>query len=153
MDIVDDINKYYKEQKDKLNDKIVGKIDKLIFDNDRVTINNITCRYDVLGYYNQTVSTWTWGWANIFIEKNLVITQKQLLDVIPKLKTSKYHKEADKIILMISIPVFYIHQDNLPMLLKIIGYIGKYIGIVSHINMQMDKIHEYIGVKSINNIN
>lgn len=84
----------------------------------------IRAKYEVVGYYNVVSSTWTWAWANPFIEKDLVTASQKLQKIRETIITTDKLPADDRELYLyfISNPVFYISADNITMLMQMILY-------------------------------
>lgn len=110
--------------------------------------------YEVAGYYNLINSTWTWGHANPFIEKDItksVDGLKKLKKVLLETNTKTLdtaHKEL--YIYFITNPVFFISRENIDKLIKFVIYYTDSKWMLMRKNNTKNPTHlEFILVKNI----
>lgn len=124
-----EIEKYFKSSKSKFKDYIKdNKEIKYEYTKNILNISNnkfnLKTEYNIIGYYNPIDSIFIWGWANPFVEKDVTVNIKDSIkESISKKKIDKDYTEL--FLYFVNNATFYIKEENLDMLLKLVLYVDK----------------------------
>ena len=164
------INKYYDNLKNDISKKIdIGKDYSFErYEENKNQLVNIfldeklilKAEYNVIGMYNIPLSIWYWGWNIAFLNKDLIKDLQMVSDFLNLLDKNYQDfdaKEADLLYYFLSNPNFYITNDKIDEIIKLVLYLTKTIWFfpIKYINKnnnisidQLDKI-EYIVIRRI----
>ena len=138
MSLVEKISANYSKKTNELN-KMIGEFNTNIVDmkfyklddsKDIVDVLNketgnmiMRCEYKIVGYYNVTMSSWTWVWDNPFIEKNMRIDKELFMRMKPTILEQKSQSEKEEFLYYIENASYYISLANVERLIKFIMYV------------------------------
>lgn len=120
-----------------------------IYDNNNNNKHIMKATYEIYGFYNTTCSFWHWGYSNIYIEKDLYKTTKQVKNYYKDIKLKKnaqMTKQMEKYMYYSKNPVFYIHEKNLDDLLL---FLTEHTSPKSILINKTNKIYEIYMLKKI----
>lgn len=101
-----------------------------IYEKDKLKLRG---EYSVVGIYNIPLSVWYWSWDIAYIDKKLIVDQKNLklfLETLEKQYSKFNQKDAEDYYYLLSNSHFYISHKNINKIIKLVLYLNKGIWIL-----------------------